>query len=169
MKILSIDPSITTMGVAILEDRKVLKAYTFKTNPKDELEDRVKQIAEHFNSLQGLAVDVVLIEMPGTFMRRGEYAMKNVKSIQMLMLAIGVIAGTLSQYFDVQFVSVKEWKGSTKKEVTKMIAESLTDALHNEHERDAYMMAVNWQDLIRFRKATKPRKIDRFIKKDFTD
>ena len=43
MRILSIDPSITTMGVVVLDDRKVLNAHTFKTSAKDELEDNVNR------------------------------------------------------------------------------------------------------------------------------
>lgn len=169
MKIMSIDPSIMNTGVVILNDKKVSRSYTFRTKTTDRLEKRIQQISEHFDSLEGIEVDVALIEMPEAFMRKSQYNIKNVKSIQLLMMSIGAIVGAVGKHYHVELVRTKDWKGSTKKAITKMIADSLTDALNNEHERDAYVMAINWQDSIRFRQATPRRRIDRFMKQEFID
>ena len=124
MKILSVDPSIVNIGVAILDDRKLLKSYTFRTNAEDELAVRVKQISDHFSGYTDY-FDIALIEYPGTFMRKGQYAIKNVKSVQLLMLSIGVIAGVMSQRCPVDMVGVNDWKGRSGKSQTKLIVKSL--------------------------------------------
>jgi Holliday junction resolvasome RuvABC endonuclease subunit len=149
LKILSVDPSVAAIGVAEVTGGVYVNSYTVKTDAKDKLEDRLEVISGHFRGLTG-EYDCVLIEQPGAFMRLGDYGITNVKSVQLLMLAIGVIYGTLAGRYKVEFVRVKDWKGRAGKKVTQMMAARLAGRKLNTHEADALIMALNWERYIKF-------------------
>lgn len=148
MKLLSIDPSISEIGICELKDGEYVNSYTFKTLSEDALEDRLDKIALHFREIKD-GFDYVLIEQPDVFMRVGSFSVLNVKSIQMLMMAIGVIYGSLVIKHKVVFVTVKDWKGNSGKKVIQMIASRKSGRKLNTHEADAFMMAMNWERYIK--------------------
>ena len=159
MKILSIDPSIENIGVAILDGNKLIESYTLHTNPLKPLSDRIKKITQHFRELAlSTEFNTVLIEYPDSFVRGGEYSkftgtsyLKNVKSIQLLMLSIGVIASAMIEYCEINFVSVKDWKGSTDKKITQFVAQQECGKELNTHEADAFIMAIQWNRSVKFK------------------
>jgi len=151
MQIMSIDPSITTIGIARLDGRRLVSSNTFRTDPKDTLIDRLREISVYFRAMKYKG-DLVLIELPDSFMRMGDYSVRNARSIQLLMLAIGVITASLIDRNKIEFVGVREWKGQADKRVTQMIAEQECGKKLNNHEADAYVMALRWKTVLKFKK-----------------
>lgn len=143
MKILSVDPSISTIGVARISNRCLEEAYTFRTSTADSIVKRLAAISAHFRDVMD-DYQAVLIEEPGAFMRIGSYAIKNVASVQMLEMAIGAIVGALADRYPVHLVKVHEWKTYKGKTITKVIAERECGKRLNEHEADAFIMGLNW-------------------------
>lgn len=144
MRILSIDPSICRIGIAVTKDGTYIESRTFNIEGGDDIIKRLSEITVRIAGIDG-DYDVVLIEMPGQQMRMGDYAIKNVRSIQLLMMAIGAIAATLLWRYKVEFVPVQAWKKTKGKTPTKMIAYSRAGRALNEHESDALVMALNWE------------------------
>ncbi len=148
-KILSIDPSIASIGIAVLEGMKYVTSYTLLTDTKKSLLHRISQIREHFTMIND-DYDFVLIEKPESdFMRtvsKYDSTVVNVKAMQTLMLAIGVIVGTLQARYEdrVHFVMVSEWKGKVSKKMTKLMAQQESGRRLNDHEADAFIMGQNW-------------------------
>jgi len=143
MKILSIDPSIQHVGVAIIKNKKYMDSYTIHTKASEKLEDRLKRISDHFAGLEE-QFDIVLIEEADAFMRIGDYSIKNVRPVQLLMMATGVIIGSLINRYRIELVPVKDWKGKTQKKWTQIIVQHQVGKKLNDHESDAFLMATNW-------------------------
>ena len=145
MRLLSIDPSIVSIGIAVLIDGEYKESYTFRTNDKQCAEKRLLQIAQHFREIGG-KYDCAILELPSTFIRQGRYGLKNVHSLFLLHLSIGVIIGGLSSHPDlkIKFVKVGDWKGKVSKRYTQAYAKDLIGKDLNTHEADAFMMATNW-------------------------
>jgi len=156
VRLLSIDPSINHCGVAVLIGGEYQRSYTFKTDEEACIEKRLFSIAQHFREIGG-EYDCAIIELPSSFIREGNFGLKNVRSIQMLHLSIGAIIGGLSFYPDlkVEFVKVKDWKGNTPKEQTQVYARGLLGKELNTHESDAFMMAIKWLSKERYVRALK--------------
>jgi Holliday junction resolvasome RuvABC endonuclease subunit len=154
VKLLSVDPSIGDCGIAILEGGEYSQSYTFRTDDKERVEERLKKIAFHFAEI-GRGFDQAIIELPDSFVREGTFGLKNVRSVQLLHLSIGAIIGGLSFYpeLKIEFVKVGDWKGRTPKEQTQAYARGLTGKELNTHEADAFMMGVRWLSDLRFKRA----------------
>lgn len=153
MKILSIDPSSVHVGIAKLENKKLIESATYQVKSVDVIE-RMKELARYFQSFDEF-YDIVLVEQPDTFVRQGLRGLLNVLPIQMLMMSIGVIVGTIGQKYPVEFVRVSDWKGNSGKNVTQMMVFRLTGKKLNTHESDAYMMAVEWLNHVRFKNSVR--------------
>ena len=145
MRILSVDPSIVDIGVARIEDGQYLSSFTLRTDNTDDLETRLCEIAQAFESYQGF--DVVVIELPEArvYTRSGLSGRKNMRSLQLLHLAIGAIVGGLAaKSAQINFFPVQEWKGTEDKRITQHNARMLTGRKLNTHEADATMMGLRW-------------------------
>jgi Holliday junction resolvasome RuvABC endonuclease subunit len=156
VKLLSIDPSINNIGIAILIGGEYQSSYTFRTEEETCIENRLCQIGKHFREV-GEGYDYAIVELPDTFIREGRYGLKNVRPIQLLHLSIGAVIGGLSFYpeLKIEFVKVGDWKGRTSKEQTQAYARALTHKELNTHESDAFMMAIRWLSRDRFVRAVK--------------
>lgn len=156
MKLLAIDPSVNHCGIAIIDGGEYQHSYTFRSDTKKTIEQRLKDLAYHFADI-GRRFDQAIIELPSSFIREGIYGLKNIRDVQVLHIAIGAIIGGLSIYPDlkIEFVKVEEWKGKTSKEQTQFYAKSLTGKDLNTHEADAYVMGIKWLSQLRFKRAVK--------------
>jgi len=143
MRILAIDPSLVNIGIAEIHNGKYKKSYTFRTDKRKNVLERLKEIYEHFNGLEG-KYNCVVVEEAGNFVRMGTYGVRNMDSIQLLMLATGTIVGSLLGKYPVEFMRVKDWKGNTPKAVTQSMARHLTNKKLNTHESDATIMGINF-------------------------
>jgi Holliday junction resolvasome RuvABC endonuclease subunit len=148
-RLLSIDPSIGTIGVAILEGRKYVQSYTIRTKDSEPMVERLRQISFLFSKIDD-EFDTVIIEYPDAFMREGEYGIKNVRAVMTLMMSVGAIIGALNDRYDVKLVSVDEWKGKEAKKFTQYAAKQECGKKLNNHEADAFMMGVRWHTTIKF-------------------
>lgn len=158
MKILSIDPSVGNIGVAIVHERWYEHSYTFKTNEKKDLPLRLTEISEHFSKYlieNTYGIDQVIVEQPGKFMREGKRGLKNVLPIQILMMSIGAIVGILGQGFPVEFVRVEDWKGKKGKKIIQQWAYSECEKHLNTHEAEAFIMALQWRSKVRYTNAVR--------------
>lgn len=147
MRILSVDPSLVNIGVARIEDGQFLSSFTLRTKPDEALEDRLCEIAQAFESYRNY--DIVVIELPvaQVYSRSGTRGQKNMRSMQMLHLAIGAIVGGLTRTprtTKVVFFPVNEWKGKEDKRVTQHEARMVTGKKMNSHEADATIMGLRW-------------------------
>ena len=160
MRVLSVDPSITRIGIAFIEDGQYVESHTFKTQETDRIEDRLLAITQHFHALLEQAdFSVALIELPGTFVREGMFGPQNIGSLALLHMSIGTIVGSMSVWkLRVEFCKVAEWKGSDKKIVTQHQVRTLTGKKLNTHEADATMMGMRWMQMQRLRAAGLPEK-----------
>lgn len=152
MRVLSVDPSVGNIGVAVVNERYYESSYTFRTNPKAEMPVRLAEITEHFSKylVEDHEIDQVIVEQPGTFMRKGKKGFLNVGPIQILQMAIGAIVGILAQGFPVEFVRVEDWKGNKNKRTVQTWAFSECGVRLNDHEADAFIMALQWRSRVRF-------------------
>lgn len=159
MLLLSIDPSITAIGVAILNGIAYQDSYTLRTKPTDSTEDRLRIIQDHFKQLkiEYSRFDCIVIEYPDSFVRQGAVGVKNFKALQLLHVAIGTIFGTLVGEYGgiVHFVKPSQWKGWKHKTQTQQLAKYYTPKKLNSHEADATIMGIwkakdmKWKQQIR--------------------
>lgn len=157
MRLLSVDPSIVNIGVAILENGKPLSSYTLRTDDKCTIEHRLRVISDHFKGING-DFDCAIVEMPDPFIRYGSRGgASNLYPLQLLHLAIGAIVGALVQNHNiiVHLVPVSEWKGNTKKANTQYIIKAITGKILNTHEADAVHMGIKWSEIRKLRHALK--------------
>ena len=153
MRLLSIDPSIDNVGVALILDGSLEDTYTFRTDAKKTNEERLQDIARHFSE-HGKGFDTAVIEYPDWYKTWGGGGIKNMKSLTLLHIAIGAIVGGLSTNdIRVEFCLVSEWKGNTKKETTQRIVELEYGKRYNTHQSDAILMGMRWLQKARFRNA----------------
>jgi len=158
MRLLSIDPSIVHCGVAVIEGGKYISSYTYKSDPEKSVEDRLIDLARHFYQVvKSEKYDTAVIELPSAFIRKGVYGSKNVRSINLLHLSIGAIAGGLSFCPDlkIEFVKVQDWKGQGSKDETQDYARLMIGKDLNTHEADAFVMGIKWLSIERFSRAVK--------------
>ena len=157
MLLVSVDGSLNDCGVAVIEDGKYQSSYTFKTEKKADLEQKIQQIADHFSDLGGF--DVAVVELPNAFVRKGgksRVANLNFPSLQALHLAIGaIVAGLRFAGIETYFISVREWKGSSSKKLTQQIVQSMIGKKLNTHEADAFLMGMQWLTKSRYQTAVK--------------
>lgn len=146
MRLLSIDPSIVNIGIAILIDGHYDSSHTFHTKSSQPFSDRLQAIQGHILSVLQDPPDIALIEYPDAFVRFGRRAILNIPSLQMLHVTIGLIFGSISlqSKCQIHFVKVSEWKGREPKESTQAIAKYLAKKDLNTHESDALVMGMRW-------------------------
>lgn len=152
MRLLSIDPSITTIGVAKFLDGDCCGYLTIRTKPTQILTERLKYIGGHFADIAD-QFDYAVIEYPDNFVRYGNYGVNNFSSLQLLHVAIGIIFQALQSNpkIIIEFVKVSEWKGKTKKEETQMLVKTLIGKEVNSHEADAIIMGMRWHKTYRLK------------------
>lgn len=145
MRLLSVDPSITTIGVAKFLDGECCGSLTVRTKPTQTIPERLKIIGDHFSSIAD-KFDEAIIEYPDSFVRYGTYGVNNFSSLQLLHVAIGTIFAALASNpkLHVDFVKVSEWKGRSKKEETQYLVKVLIGKEVNTHEADAIIMGLRW-------------------------
>jgi len=151
VRVLSVDPSIGNIGVALVNERYYEWSYTFRTSPKVEMPIRLAEITEHFSKylVEDHDIGQVIVEQPGTFMRKGKKGLLNVGPIQMLEMSMGAIVGILAQGFPVEFVRVDDWKGNKPKRTIQTWAFSECGVHLNDHEAEAFIMALQWRSKVR--------------------
>jgi len=163
MRLLSVDPSITNIGIAFIEDGQLVESHTFKTHVEDRTEDRLLSITRHIRSLFEQAdFDAMVIELPDKFVREGLFGVMNTESMALLHMSIGaIIAATSGWKLSVEFCKVSEWKGRDKKVVTQHQVRALTGKTMNNHEADATMMGIRWMQTQKLRAAGLPTRRSR--------
>jgi len=141
MRILAIDPSLGKIGIAVIAEGRYERSYTFSTDPDQDLATRLKLIGDHFRGITD-PYDIVVIEQPDVFARRGTFAFKNLASIMLLMTALGTIVASLNDRYKVFLFLVSEWKGHENKRTTQEDALREAGQKLNTHESDATMMGL---------------------------
>ena len=143
MRLLAIDPSINSTGLAYFQDRKLDGSETVNI-PKERLDIRLATLANEVKRrCQLFDPNVALIELADRWTRVG----KNVEALQMLAMATSAIftAITFHSQALIYFVPVTDWKGKRKSTEIRREMELLFNVnFPSEHCSDAAGMAHWW-------------------------
>ena len=136
MKLLSIDPSINNLGVALFEGGELVNVSTIRTPRRsDRVASLVAQVDER---IQQLHPDLVAVESCGSWTRENT----NVASLLKLAMVTGALVGLChSREIPVELVPVRDWVNGRSK------AQRLRDARllygirpSSDHQADAVLI-----------------------------
>lgn len=122
MKLISIDPSINYMGIAVFTGKGLTWQLTLhellqpKTTSDDYIEKSWSMYLQVRIILEEHEVDKIILEVPDNFGVAGYHARES-GSIQKLTFVCGIMY-SLRVYTKIQTVLPRQWKGQLSKEAT---------------------------------------------------
>jgi len=122
-RLISIDPSINTMGVATWDvGKKQLLAWGLVKPDKacrENMYDKCYNILEQIKKWKSqYAVNRIICEVPDYWFAAGFEARES-RSIEKLMFVCGILYSMKGELDEFVFVKPREWKGQMPKEVVK--------------------------------------------------
>lgn len=122
-RLISIDPSINTMGVAVwdIEKKKLLGWALVKPDKacREDFSEKSYNILEQIKKWKmQYAVNHIICEIPDYWFAAGFEARES-RSIEKLMFVCGILYSLKGELKEFRFVKPREWKGQMPKEVVK--------------------------------------------------
>lgn len=156
MVVLAIDPSVENCGWAAIESRRVGAREEFRVLGSGRWHPSHKRGAEHRLVQLGTAVqvlidqyvpDAVVVETPDKGQRMGRGMKRSFDALMVYAQAVGAVIGAASGsiYRRVIPVSVRTWKGTSRKQLTAAVVRGVLGICGDSHdESDALGLGLWW-------------------------